>query len=80
MGCGVWCVVVMMRLPPGVPSNASWRSFSSMVGVMLDSGRLPDVDALRDEFLPTARSQRDVAIPPPDLHSYNSLIASGEVH
>ena len=46
----------------------------------LDSGRLPDVDALRDEFLPTARSQRDVTIPPPDLHSYNSLIASGEVH
>ena len=46
----------------------------------LDSGRLPDVDALRDEFLPTAISQRDVAIPPPDLHSYNSLIASGEVH
>src|SRR3546814_3215467 len=45
----------------------------------LDSGRLPEVDALRDEFLPTARSQRDVAIPPPDLHSYNSLIASGEV-
>jgi len=41
---------------------------------------LPDVDALRDEFLPTARSQRDVTIPPPDLHSYNSLIASGEVH
>jgi hypothetical protein len=33
----------------------------------LDSGRLPDVDALRDEFLPTARSQRDVTIPPPDL-------------
>ena len=46
----------------------------------LDSGRLPDVDALRDEFLPTARSQRDVTIPPPDLHSYNSLIASGEVY
>lgn len=46
----------------------------------LDSGRLPDVDALREEFLPTARSQRDVTIPPPDLHSYNSLIASGEVH
>lgn len=46
----------------------------------LDSGRLPDVDALRDEFLPAARSQRDVTIPPPDLHSYNSLIASGEVH
>ena len=39
-----------------------------------------DVDALRDEFLPTARSQRDVTIPPPDLHSYNSLIASGEVY
>lgn len=46
----------------------------------LDRGRLPDVDALRDEFLPTARSQRDVTIPPPDLHSYNSLIASGEVY
>lgn len=46
----------------------------------LDSGRLPDVDALRDEFLPTARSQRDVTIPRPDLHSYNSLIASGEVY
>jgi hypothetical protein len=46
----------------------------------LDRGRLPDVVALRDEFLPTARSQRDVSIPPPDLHSYNSLITSGECH
>lgn len=45
----------------------------------LDRGRLPDVDALRDEFLPTARSPRTVNIPPPDLRGYNSLLASGEV-
>jgi hypothetical protein len=45
----------------------------------LDRGRLPDVDALRDEFLPTARSSRSVTIPPPDLRSYNCLLASSEV-
>jgi hypothetical protein len=46
----------------------------------LDRGLLPDVDALRDEFLPTTSSSRTVTIPPPDLRSYNSLLASGEVH
>lgn len=46
----------------------------------LDSGRLPNVEALRHEFLPTARSPRTITIPPPDPRSYNSLLASGEKH
>lgn len=45
----------------------------------LDRGRLPDVDALRDEFLPTVASQHSITIPPPDLRGYNSLLVSGEV-
>src|SRR3546814_13799293 len=46
----------------------------------LDSGRLPDVHALRDEFLPTAHSQPDVALLPPDLNTYNRLTARARVH
>src|SRR3546814_20796213 len=38
----------------------------------LDRGRLPDVDAIRDEFLQTARYQREVAIPQPDLPHYKT--------
>lgn len=50
------------------------------IDAALDAGRLPDVTALKDEFLPTTRTQRDVTIPPPDLCAYNSLLASVEVH
>ena len=50
------------------------------IDAALDAGQLPDVTALKDEFLPTTRTQRDVTIPPPDLCAYNSLLASVEVH
>lgn len=50
------------------------------IDATLDAGQLPDVIALKDEFLPTTRTQRDVTIPPPDLCAYNSLLASVEAH
>jgi len=56
------------------------EALAKRIDEALDCGHLPDVDALRNEFLPTARSPRTVTIPPPDLLGYNSLIAGGEMH
>jgi hypothetical protein len=56
------------------------EALAKRIDEALDCGHLPDVDALRNEFLPTASSPRAVTIPPPDLLGYNSLIASGEMH
>ena len=38
--------MVMMRLPPGVPSTTTAASVSRNAGVILDSGRLPAAIAL----------------------------------
>lgn len=56
------------------------ETLAKRIEVALDAGRLPDVEALRSEFLPTTRTRRDVTIPPPDLRGYNSLLSSAEVH
>lgn len=55
-------------------------ALAQRIDATLDAGQLPDVTALKDEFLPTTRTQRDVTIPPPDLCAYNSLLASVEAH
>ncbi|HUD94610.1 MULTISPECIES: IS21 family transposase [Sphingobium] len=54
------------------------EALARRIDAALDADRLPDVSALKDEFLPTTRTQRDVTIPPPDLCGYNSLLASAE--
>lgn len=45
----------------------------------LDAGGLPDIEALKSEFLPTLRARDDVTIPPPDIGGYNRLLASAQV-
>jgi hypothetical protein len=55
-------------------------ALAQRIDAALDAGHLPDIAALRNEFLPTARASRDVTIPPPDLRGYNSLLASVEMH
>jgi len=49
------------------------------IDAALDAGRLPDVAALRQQFLPTVRARHDVTIPPPDPRGYNSLLTSMEI-
>ncbi|WP_454882430.1 IS21 family transposase [Sphingomonas oryzagri] len=49
------------------------------IDAALDAGGLPDIEALKSEFLPTLRARDDVTIPPPDILSYNRLLVSAQV-
>jgi hypothetical protein len=46
------------------------------IDAALDAGKLPDIAALRDEFLPTGKTHDDVTIPPPDPKAYNGLLSA----
>lgn len=46
------------------------------IDAALDAGKLPDIAALRDEFLPTGKTHGDVTIPPPDPRAYNGLLSA----
>lgn len=55
------------------------ETLARRIDATLDAGQLPDVAALREEFLPTVRSTHDVTIPPPDVAGYNRLLANAQV-
>jgi hypothetical protein len=51
------------------------EALAKRIDAALDAEQLPDVAALRREFLPTARTHDDVTIPPPDFQGYNNLLS-----
>lgn len=46
------------------------------IDAALDVDKLPDVAALKREFLPTTKAHDDVTIPPPDPKGYNGLLSA----
>lgn len=50
------------------------EALAQRIDAALDADRLPDVVALRREFLPSGKTHDDVTIPPPDPKAYNGLL------
>jgi hypothetical protein len=56
--------------------ESSEIALASRLDAILDAGRLPDLAALEMEFATRTSSSSDVAIPAPNLDSYNQLLPS----
>ena len=67
---------VMVGLLELAATGACEAALADRLDAILDTGQLPDLLALKDEFAPKTQQIVDVTIPAPDLSVYNHLLTA----